>query len=113
MLGGLGNITGMLKQAKEMKSRMETLQAELAAMRIDAESGGGSVRAVVDGRGTLVDIKIQLEALADVELLEDLIKAAIGSAARKAQQQFQTEMNKLTGGMNLPGLSDMLGGAGA
>ena len=110
MLGGLGNIAGMLKQAKEMKGRMEQIQSELAARRHSAEAGGGAVSAVVDGKGTLVDVKIKPEATSDVELLEDLIKAAVGAAVDKAHNEMKDEMAKLTGGMNIPGLSEMLGG---
>jgi hypothetical protein len=110
MLGGLGNLAGMLKQAKEMKGRMEQIQSELAARRHSAEAGGGAVSAVVDGKGTLVDVKIKPEATGDVELLEDLIKAAVGAAVDKAHQEMKEEMAKLTGGMNIPGLSDMFGG---
>ena len=111
MLGGLGNLAGMLKQAKEMKSRLEEMQAELANKRYAGEAGGGAVHAVVDGRGNLVDIKIQPQAANDVELLEDMIKAAVGVAVRKSRQGAQDEMAKLTGGLNIPGLGDLLGGA--
>jgi len=110
MLGGLGDLAGMLKQARQMKSRMDELQAELAARRHTADAGGGAVAATVDGRGTLVDVKIQPTATQDVELLEDLVKAAVGAAAKKAQQEMQQEMSKLTGGLNVPGLTDLLGG---
>ena len=111
MLGGLGNLTEMLKQAKDMKARMEQMQADLAAQRHAADAGGGTVTATVDGKGHLVDIKIDPEAAADVELLEDLIKGACAAASRKATEHAQAEMAKLTGGLNIPGLSDMLGGA--
>ena len=110
MLGGLGNLAGMLKQAKEMKGRMEQIQAELAVRRHTAEAGGGAVTATVDGKGTLVDVKIRPEATRDVELLEDLIKAAVGAAVSKAHQEMKDEMARLTGGLNIPGLSQMLGG---
>lgn len=113
MLGGLGNLAGMLKQAKEMKGRLEEMQAELANKRFEGEAGGGGVTATVDGRGNLVDIKITPDAAADVELLEDMIKAAVGTAARKSQEGVQNEMSKLTGGLNIPGLDDLLGGAGS
>ncbi len=112
MLGGLGNLAGMLKQAREMKGRMEQLQAELAARRHTADAGAGAVTATVDGRGALVDIRIQPEATQDVELLEEFVKAAVGAATSKAQQDMQNEMAGLTGGLNIPGLADMLGGSG-
>ena len=111
MLGGLGDLAGMFKQAKEMKGRMEELQAELKDRRHTAEAGAGAVTATVDGRGALVDIKIRPEATQDVELLEDLVKAAVGAATKKSHQDMQNEMAKLTGGLNVPGLTDMLGGS--
>ncbi len=109
MLGGLGDLAGLMKQAKEMKGRMEELQAELATRRYAAESGAGAVTATVDGKGTLIDIRIKPEATADVELLEDLIKAAVGTAVKRSQQELQAEMSKLTGGMNIPALGNMFG----
>ena len=111
MFGGLGNIAEMLKQARQMKGRFEEVQAEIARQRFTAEAGGGAVSATVDGKGTLVDIKIQPDATADVELLEDMIQAAVGTAARQAQEHVQQEMSRLTGGLNIPGLSEMIGGA--
>jgi DNA-binding YbaB/EbfC family protein len=112
MLGGLGNLTAMLKQAKEMKGRLEQMQAEAANLRFTGEAGGGAVVATVDGRGCLVDIKIKPEATSDVELLEDLIKAAAGAAVAKWHQGMKSEMAKLTGGVDIPGLSDLFGSAG-
>jgi nucleoid-associated protein EbfC len=110
MLGGLGNLPGLFKQAKEMQSRMAEIQAEILAKRFDSESGGGAVKVTVDGKGTLVDIKIQPDATSDVELLEDMIKGAVAAASVKAQAAAKEEMAKLTGGLNIPGLSEMLGG---
>ncbi len=112
MLGGLGNIGGLFKQAKEMQERLASVQQALAEKRFDGDAGGGSVVATVDGKGSLVDIKIEPEAANDVELLEDLIKGAVSVAAKKAQDAVRDEMTQLTGGMNIPGLSDLLGGAG-
>ena len=111
MLGGLGNLMGVLKQAKELQGRMNEVQAELARQRYEGEAGGGAVRATVDGKGTLVDIKIEPSAASDVELLEDLVKAAVGAAATKSQATMREELGKLTGGVNIPGLGEMLGGA--
>ena len=88
------------------------MQAELANRRFDADSGGGSVQAIVDGKGTLVSIKIQPDAARDVELLEDLVTAAVRAAAGKAQEAARQDMADMTGGINIPGLSDLLSGAG-
>ena len=110
MFGGLGNLTGLLKSAKEMQANMAKLQAELATRRYDGEAGGGMVKATVDGKGTLVDIKIEASAVEDVELLEDLVKSAVGVATGKSQEAMKSEIAAMTGGMNIPGLTDMLGG---
>jgi DNA-binding YbaB/EbfC family protein len=100
----------MLKQVKEFQSRMAEIQAELESKRFTADSGGGAVSVTVDGKGTLVDVKIAASATADVELLEDLVKSAVSAAVRKSQEAMQQEMAKLTGGMNIPGITEMLGG---
>jgi hypothetical protein len=110
MLGGLGNIGGILKQVKEMQGKMADIQKELETRRFEAEAGAGAVKAIVDGRGTLVDIKIDPESVGDVELLEDLIKGAVSLASKKAQEGAKEHLASLTGGMNIPGLSDLLGG---
>lgn len=112
MFGKLGDIAGLLKSAKEMQSRMAEMQEQLAAKRFEAEAGGGMVRAIVDGKGTLVDIRIDPQAASDVELLEDLVKGAVCAATHKAHEGMKQEMSGLTGGMDIPGLSDMLGGGG-
>ncbi len=110
MLGGLGNLAGMLKNAKEMQSKMAAIQDEMASKRFTAESGAGVVRATVDGHGALVDIKLDPASTDDLELLEDLIKAAVGAAVKKSREQMKEEFAKLTGGLDVPGLSEMLGG---
>lgn len=112
MLGGLGNLGGMFKQAKELQERMVEMQKELLARRFDGEAGGGAVIATVDGKGNLIDIKIQPDATSDIELLEDLIKGASRTACNKAHETVQQEMSRLTGGLNIPGLSELLGGGG-
>lgn len=110
MLGGLGNIAGLMKSAKEMQANLAKVQAELATRRYVGDAGGGMVTATVDGKLTLIDIKIDSEAANDIELLEDLVKAAVGAASAKAQEGIKQEMARVTGGINIPGLSDMLGG---
>lgn len=114
MLGGLGNLPGLLKQAREMQSRMKEMQEAMAESRFEGESGGGVVRATVSGKLELVELKIQPEMVksGDVEMLEDLVKAAVCAAQRKAMEGMKEEMRKMTGGMNLPGMEGLLGGAG-
>lgn len=111
MFGQLGDIAKLMKQARGMQEQMKTMQEELASARFEAEVGAGAVKAVVNGKGSLVDIKIRPDATEDVELLEDLIKSAIGAATKKAADGAAEKMQQLTGGMNLPGLSEMLGGS--
>jgi len=110
MLGGLGNMMEMLKNAKGIQERMAELQKELADRRFDAETGGGAVRVTVDGKGSMVDIKIDPAAAQDVELLEDLVKAAVCSATARAQAGIKEELSKVAGGLNIPGLDSMLPG---
>ena len=109
MFGGLGNIAGMLKQAKALQENMQKFQETLLAQRYESDAGAGMVRAVVNGKGELVQMKIDPTATSDVELLEDMITAAVSAASRKAQEAMKAEVSRMTGGLNIPGLSDMLG----
>jgi DNA-binding YbaB/EbfC family protein len=111
MFGSLGNLTGLLKTAKDLQGNMQKLQESLAARRHEGVAGGDLVRAVVDGRGTLIDIKIDPKATGDVELLEDLVKAAISSANAKSQESMKQEMSAMTGGLDLSSFSNLLGGS--
>jgi len=99
-------LNAMLKQAQELQKKMEQLQDELMEKRVEGSAGGGMVTAIVNGRGEMVDLKIDPEAVdpADVEILEDLIVAAVNQAREKAQQLAQEEMRKITGGMLPQGL---------
>lgn len=108
MFGKLGDMMGLMKQAAQMKERMQQIQAELASREYEADSGGGAVTARVNGRGELLAVKIQPDAARDVEMLEDLIRAAVNAAMRKHQDAARDEMAKLTSGLNLPGLDQML-----
>jgi len=111
LLGNLGQLGGLLKQAQQMQQKVQQLQELLAEQRFDAEAGAGLVKATVDGRGNLVAIKLKPEALqpSEAEMLEELIKSAVCAASAKAQQCYREEIGKMTGGLNLPGLSEMLG----
>lgn len=110
MFGNLGNLAGLMKTAKDLQANMAKMQEKLASQRYEADAGGGMVRAAVDGRGTLVDIKIEPSAVSDVDLLEDLVKSAVAAATTKSQEATKNEMAAMTGGLNIPGLSEMLGG---
>jgi len=100
----MGNI---MKQAQMMQKRMAQLQEELEARRIEASAGGGMVTAVVSGKQQLISLTIDPKAVDpdDVEMLQDLVVAAISEALKQSQQLAQEEMSKVTGGMNIPGLT--------
>ena len=99
------NIGQLMKQAQEMQERMAEVQARLEALEITGMSGGGMVAATLNGKGELKKIKID-KSLADpqeVEVLEDLILAAFNDARTKVAAHAEEEMQKLTGGLQLPG----------
>jgi DNA-binding YbaB/EbfC family protein len=100
---GMGN---MMKQAQKLQSKMLKLQEELAEKTVEASSGGGMVKVVANGRHQLLSIQIEKEVVDpdDLEMLQDLILAAVNDALLKSQEMVTVEMSKLTGGMNIPGL---------
>ena len=102
----MNNFQNLLKQAQKMQARVSQMQAELADRRVEATSGGGMVTAIVNGRQELVALKLEREVVnpEDVEMLEDLILAAVNEAMGRAGDLAAEEMKKITGGMSLPGL---------
>ena len=90
-----------------MQEQMGKIQEELEAKTVEAQAGGGMVRVVVNGKFNVVSIKIEKEAVnpEDVEMLEDLVVAAVNEGVRKAQEMDSQEMAKITGGLGIPGLS--------
>lgn len=110
MFGSLGNIKDLLKTAKDFQGNLARLQEEMANRRYEGVAGGEMVRAVMDGRGQLVEIKIDPKAVADIELLEDLVKAAVGAATTKSQEAMKEEMAALTGGIDMGGIGKLFGG---
>ena len=102
--GGVGNMNQMLKQAQAMQAKMMKAQEELKEARVEGNAGGGMVSATVNGQGELVGVKISKEVVdpEDVEMLEDLILAAVSDAANKAREMMEQRMGSLTGGMKLP-----------
>ncbi len=100
---GLGK---MMKQAQQLQSKMSKLQEEMSEKTVETSSGGGMVKVVANGRQQLVSIQIEQEVVDpdDVEMLQDLILAAVNDALTKAQDMVSGEMSKLTGGLNIPGL---------
>jgi DNA-binding YbaB/EbfC family protein len=94
----------ILQQAKKMQDRLMKLQEEMAAKTVEAQSGGGMVSCVVNGRQEVVSLKISHEVLEekDSELLEDLIVAAVNEGLDRSREMVQEEMSKVTGGMQMP-----------
>ena len=95
-----------MKQAQRMQQQMEQVQAQLAARTIESTSGGGAVKVTAKCDGTIASIKIDPQALnpSDAQLLEDMILSAANQALSQAKDISNTEMGKITAGMNLPGL---------
>ncbi len=100
------NFGTIMKQAKKMQERMLQLQEELAAKTVEATAGGGMVSVVVNGKFEILSLKIDKEVINpdDVEMLQDLVVAAVNEGIRKAQEMASSEMGKITGGMQIPGL---------
>ena len=96
----------MMKQAQQLQAKMLKLQEELAEKTVETSAGGGMVKVVANGRQQLVSIQIEKEVVDpdDVEMLQDLVLAAANDALTKAQEMAAEEMNKLTGGLNIPGM---------
>ncbi|MFA7466872.1 MAG: YbaB/EbfC family nucleoid-associated protein [Desulfotomaculaceae bacterium] len=101
-----GNMAKMMKQVQKMQADMLKLQEELGDRTVESTAGGGVVKVVANGRQEVVSLEIKPEAVdpEDVEMLQDLVLTAVNDALKKAQEMMSTEMGKLTGGMNLPGL---------
>lgn len=96
----------LLKQAQDMMAKIERVKEETARKTVESTVGGGMVTAVARGDNTLVEIRVEREAVDpdDIEMLQDLIVAAVNDALKKAQQMMSDEMGKLTAGLNIPGL---------
>lgn len=99
-------LAGIMKQAQMMQQKMAKLQEEAANRTAEATAGGGAVTAVVSGKNQIVSLAIKPEAVdpEDVEMLQDLVMAAVNEALKKVQSQFAEEMSKVTGGLSIPGL---------
>ncbi len=100
------NIKEMMRQAQRLQAKMTKLQEELATKEIEASVGGGMVKAVANGRPEIVSIAIEKEVVdpEDVEMLQDLVVAAVNEALNRAKEMVSNEMAKLTGGIKLPGM---------
>ena len=101
------NFGNIMKQAKKMQEKMGQLQQELETKTIEAQAGGGMVKVVVNGKFEIVSLKIEKDVVnpEDIEMLQDLVSAAINEGIRKAQEMAASEMAKITGGLNIPGMT--------
>ena len=98
------NLSQMMKQAQEMQGKMAEMQNRLAEMEVAGEAGAGMVKATMNGKGELRGLKIDRSLVDpnDVEVLEDLVVAAVGDAKTKVEAMVQEETSKLMGGLKLP-----------
>ncbi len=96
----------MMRQVQQLQQRMAKLQEELEQATVEATAGGGMVKAVVTGKQTVASITIDPEAVDpdDLEVLEEMVMAAINEALQKSQELAQQKMGAITGGLNIPGL---------
>lgn len=103
---GMGPMNQLVQQAQKMQQRIAKLQEEMAQKTVTVTSGGGMVTVEASGNHEIVSIKIDKQVVdpEDVDMLQDLILAAVNEAIKKAQEMVATEMQKITGGMSIPGL---------
>lgn len=103
MSKGLANI---MKQAQMIQNKMAKLQEEAVQKTAESTAGGGAVTVTVNGKNEIISLSIKKEAVdpEDVEMLQDLVIAAVNDALKKVQAELSEEMSKITGGMNIPGL---------
>ncbi|HAK73486.1 MAG TPA: YbaB/EbfC family nucleoid-associated protein [Sporomusaceae bacterium] len=104
MFGNMGNMAGMMKKVQKLQADMSKMQEELKTRTLESTAGGGAVKVVINGEKQIVSLKIAPTAVdpEDVEMLEDLVAAAVNEALKKVDDMMAQEMGKLTGGMNLP-----------
>ena len=101
-----GNMNNMMKQMQKMQKKIEEVQAVVDATELEATAGGGAIKVVVNGKKELLDIEIDPSVVdpEDVEMLQDLVIAAVNEGLRKAEDFAANEMKKVTGGLNIPGM---------
>lgn len=101
-----GNMNQLLKQAQKMQTDMQKMQEELESKELEISVGGGAVTVKVNGKKEVIDIKIKPEVVDpdDIEMLQDLVLSAVNQALRSVDDMQSSQMGKITGGMNIPGL---------
>jgi nucleoid-associated protein EbfC len=99
----------MMREAQKLQAKMAEMQEEAKKKTVEATAGGGMVTVIASGAGEIISIKIEKDVVNpdDVEMLQDLIMAAVNEALRRAQEMVSDEMSKLTGGLQLPGLGGL------
>jgi nucleoid-associated protein EbfC len=112
MFKGLTNLASLVKQAQQVGSRIQAVNEELRTKRVSGKAAGGMVEAEVDGLGQVLKISIDpaLIERKDRELIEDLVPAAVNAAVAKSKELHAEVLRNLTGGIELPGLKEALGG---
>ena len=105
-MGMPGNMNNLMKQAQKMQRQMEEAQKELEEKEVTAAAGGGAVEVTVSGKHEITKVKLSPEVVDpdDIEMLEDLVAAAVNATVKQVDETAEAEMGKLTGGMNIPGL---------
>ena len=105
-MGGMGNMQGMLQRVQKMQAEMQRVQAELQARTFESAAGGGAVKVTVTGKKELTGVVIDPQVVdpEDVEMLQDLILAAVNEALHQVDTVTEAEMNKVTGGLKIPGM---------
>ena len=103
---GMANMGKMMKQVQKMQEQMQKTQAEIEQRTIEVTAGGGAVKVTANGKQQIMSIEISPDVVdpEDVEMLQDIILAAVNEAIQKTQEMMQEEMKKITGGINIPGL---------
>ena len=110
MAGSLGDLGGLLKQAQKMQRQVQEIQEDLAKAEYTGSAGGGVVKVVVDGQRQLMNLTIQPEVVdpAEVEMLEDLVLAAVSDALKQAEEAASKAMKGVTGGLGMPGMPGLM-----
>jgi len=105
-MGGMPNMNNMMKQVQQMQKKMVEMQEELNEKELETSAGGGAVTIKINGKKEIlaIDIKPEVVDPDDVEMLQDLVLAAVNEALKKAEDETNQSMGKLTGGLNMPGM---------
>jgi DNA-binding YbaB/EbfC family protein len=104
--GGFGPMQQLMQQAQKMQENMKKVQEEVGARTQTVESGGGLVKVTMNGKLELIEIQLKKECVdpTDIDMLQDLVKSAVNEAIRECQQMMSSEMQKVSGGISIPGL---------